>query len=392
MSLIYNKLNAVARGAGRISLLVALLLLSACTTIPAASPAAETSTATETEEAAFTCPEPSPRLEVTSTTLNVFTFIEYVPDDFLRCFEEVYGVDVNAGGYSTNSEMYAKLNAGASGYDLVQPSDYMVAPLTRQGLLQPLDHERLPALANINPNYLDLAFDPGNEYTMPYQAGTYAIAVNTDAVQNVPTRWADLWSDEYAGRMTFLDDARSVIGLTLLTLGYDLNSTDPAQLEEAKVRLAELVPNIRLFESDNPKAPLLAGDVDLGMVWTGEAFLAHAENPAIQYIYPEEGAVLWQDNWAIPADAANVDAAYAFLNYLNQPDLFWLTLRDFPYTNPNAAALVYAQEHHPELYEAYMASNATNMPAEDIARGHYLQDIGEALPLYDAIWTEVKGQ
>jgi spermidine/putrescine-binding protein len=343
-------------------------------------------------EGEFVCPEPNPRMEVTSKTLNVFTFIEYVPDDFMRCFEEVYGVDVNSGGFSTNSEMYAKLNAGASGYDLVQGSDYIVAPLVRQGLIQPLDHERLPALANINPDYLNLAFDPGNEFTLPYQAGTYAIAVNTDAVENVPSSWADLWSPEYAGRLTFLDDARSVIGLTLLTLGYDINSTDPAQLAEAKARLMELVPNIKLFESDNPKAPLLAGDVDLGMVWTGEAFLAHIENPAIEYIYPSEGAVLWQDNWAIPADAANVDAAYAFLNYLNQPDLFWLTLRDFPYTNPNAAALAWAQEHRPELYEAYMASNATNMPAEDIARGHFLQDIGEALPLYDAIWVEVKGQ
>lgn len=382
------------RALGALFVLVALLALVGCTPIvPAGDASASVSSSDEAGDAGdFVCPEPNPRLEVASTTLNLYTFIEYVPDDFVRCFEDVYGVDVNTGGYSTNSEMYARLNAGASGYDLVQPSDYMIAPMTRQGLIQPLDHDRLPALANINANYLNLAFDPGNEYTMPYQAGTYAIAVNTDKVAHVPARWADLWDAEYAGRMTFLDDARSVIGLTLLTLGYDLNSTDPAQLEEAKARLAELVPNIKLFESDNPKAALLAGDVDLGMVWTGEAFLAHVENPAIEYVYPEEGAILWQDNWAIPADAANVDAVYAFLNYINQPDLFWLTLRDFPYTNPNAAALTYAQENYPDLYAAYIASNATNMPAEDIARGHYLQDIGEALPLYDAIWTEVKGK
>lgn len=384
--------------------ILALLLLSACTALPVAAPATpadieptaataeEASTAEESAATDFTCPEPSPRLDVTSTTLNVYTFIEYVPDDFFRCFEEVYGVDVNTDGFSTNAEMYAKLNAGSSTFDLVQGSDYIIAPMERQGIIQPLDHAQLPNLANIDPNYLNLSFDPENEYTIPYQAGTYAIAVNTDAVEEVPTSWADLWKDEYAGRLTFLDDARSVIGLTLLTLGYDMNSTDPAQLAEAKTRLAELVPNIKLFESDNPKAALLAGDVDLGMVWTGEAFLAKQENPAIEYVYPREGAVLWQDNWTIPADAGNLDAVYAFLNYINQPDLFWLTLRDFPYTNPNAAALAWAQENRPELYEAYMASNATNMPAEDIARGHYLMDIGDALPLYDAIWTEVKGQ
>ncbi len=377
--------------------ILALMLITGCTALPVAAPAASTTVAAEeaAEEAAaqeFTCPEPSPRLDVTSTTLNVYTFIEYVPDAFFHCFEEVYGVDVNTDGFSTNSEMYAKLNAGSSTFDLVQASDYIIAPMERQGIIQPLDHAQLPNLANIDPNYLNLAFDPENDYTIPYQAGTYAIAVNTDAVENVPASWADLWKDEYAGRLTFLDDARSVIGLTLLTLGYDLNSTDPAQLAEAKTRLAELVPNIKLFESDNPKAALLAGDVDLGMVWTGEAFLAKQENPAIEYVYPSEGAVLWQDNWAIPAATGNLDAVYAFLNYINQPDLFWLTLRDFPYTNPNAAALAWAQENRPELYAAYMASNATNMPAEDIERGHYLKDIGEALPLYDAIWTEVKGQ
>jgi spermidine/putrescine-binding protein len=288
--------------------------------------------------------------------------------------------------------MYAKLSAGGANYDIVQPSDYIIAPMIRQGMLQPLDKSRLPALANFNPDFLDKEFDPGNEYTIPYQAGTYAIAVNTDAVETIPTSWADLWNAEYAGRLTFLDDARSVIGLTLLTLGYDLNSTDPAELAEAKTRLSELVPNIKLFESDNPKAALIGGDVDLGMVWTGEAFLANRENPAIQYIYPDEGAILWQDNWAIPANAPHVDAALAFMNYISQPDVFWLTLRDFPYNNPNAAALDYAQTHHPELYAAYMASNATNMPAEAIDAGHHIQDVGESLPLYDAIWVEVKGQ
>ncbi len=344
------------------------------------------------DAAAFVCPAPNPRFELTSTVLNLYTFAEYVPDDHIRCFEEAYGVEVNADVYSTNSEMYAKLSAGGARYDLVQPTDYIISLLIRQGLLQPLDKERLPALEGLDPNYLDQPFDPGNRYTVPYQAGTYAIAVNTDAVATVPAAWADLWKEEYAGRLVFLDDARSVIGLTLLTLGYDLNSTDPAQLAQAQERLAALVPNIRLFESDNPKVPLLAGDVDLGMVWTGEAFLAHQQNPAIEYVYPSEGAILWQDNYAIPAGASHADAAHAFINYTLQPDLFWITLRDFPYTNPNRAALEYARTHQPELYAAYIESPITNTPVEVLAQGHRLQDVGDALLLYDRIWTEVKAR
>jgi spermidine/putrescine-binding protein len=205
--------------------------------------------------------------------------------------------------------------------------------------------------------------------------------------------------------MVFLDDSRSVIGLTLLTLGYDVNTKDPAQLEEAKAKLAELVPNVKLFDSDSPKTALIAGDVDLGMTWTGEAFLAQQEKPAIQYIYPTEGAILWQDNYAILANAPHADAAYAWLNYSMQPDLFWTMLRDWPYTNPNQAALDFAKGNSMQvndangnattlgaIYDAYINSPVTNTPSADVKAGHWLDDLGDASPLYDQIWTEVKGQ
>jgi spermidine/putrescine-binding protein len=170
---------------------------------------------------------------------------------------------VNRDEYSANEEMYAKLSAGGAAYDLVQPTDYIVSLMAREGLLQELDHNKLPVLANFDANYLDFSFDPGNKYTIPYQAGTDAIVYNADAVTTPPTSWADLWNPEYAGRMVFLDDSRAVIGLTLLTLGYDVNTKDPAQLDEAKAKLKELVPGIKLFDSDSPKTALIAGDVDL---------------------------------------------------------------------------------------------------------------------------------
>lgn len=387
--------------------MVVALLVAGCagTTPPAAAPTAAEEGETPATAEGFVCPEPSPRMEVTSTQLNLFVWTEYIPQEMIDCFEEVYGVRVNREEYSSNEEMYAKLSAGGAGYDLVQPTDYIVGLMIRQGLLQPLDKEQLHVLENMDPAYLDLPFDPGNEYTVPYQAGSDAIVVNTDVVETIPSRWADLWNPEYAGRMVAIDDARVLIGITLLTMGYDINTTNPAELEAARPRLAELVSAIRIFDSDSPKTALIAGDADLGIVWTGEAFLAQQENPAIEYIYPEEGAIFWQDSYAIPADAPNLDAAYAWLNYTLQGDLFWLMLRDFPYTNPNRAALEYARtsemaiedadgnETTPAaLYEAYMASNITNTPAEEIERGLRIVDVGEALPLYDQLWTEVKGE
>lgn len=370
-------------------LVILSLALAACGSGGDSEPAADTGE--KVTSSGYACPEPEHQIEVTSTELNIFVWTEYIPQDMIECFELVYGITVNRDEYSSNEEMYAKISAGGTNYDLAQPTDYIVPLMIRQGLLQEFDSAKLPALANFDPAYLNPSFDPGNKYSLPYQAGTDAIVVNTETVENIPTSWADLWKPEYAGRMVFLDDSRATIGLTLLTLGYDVNTTDPAQLEEAKNKLAELVPNIKLFDSDSPKTALIAGDVDLGMTWTAEALLAQQENPAIQYIYPSEGPILWQDNWVMVKDAPHADAAYAWLNYTNQGNIFWMMLRDFPYTNPNAAALEYAKTNETELYDTYMASPITNTPAEVVANGHRIEDVGEATPLYDNIWVEVKG-
>ncbi len=378
-----NKRTTIWKGLATVA--VVSLLLAACG-VGAPAPTAGPKTTSD----GFVCPEPSPKMSVTSKEVNLFVWTEYIPPDTIECFELVYGIKVNRDEYSSNEDMYAKLSAGAAQYDLVQPTDYIVSLMVRQGLLQKLDRSQLPNFGNLDPNYLNFPFDPGNEYTLPYQAGTDAIVVNTDAVENVPASFADLWKPEYAGRIVTLDDSRAIIGATLLTLGYDVNTTDPAQLQEAEDKLAELAAGIRLYDSDSPKTALIAGDVDLGITWTGEAFLAQQENPAIQYIYPTEGAILWQDNYAIPAGAPHVDTAYAWLNYSLQGDVFWMMLRDFPYTNPNKAALDYAKENYKDIYDAYINSPITNTPADEIAKGHRIDDVGDATPLYDEIWTRIK--
>jgi len=338
----------------------------------------------------FVCPEPEAKIDVTSKELNLFVWTEYIPTEWKECYELVYGVQINHDEYSSNEEMYAKLSAGGTTYDLVQPTDYIIGLMIRQGMLQELDQTKLP-MANYDPNYLDLEFDPGNVYTVPYMGGNDSIIYNSETVTNPPTSYADLWNPEYAGRLVMLDDSRVIIGMTLLTLGYDINTTDPAQLEEAKNKLAELIPGVKLFDSDSPKTALIAGDVDLGITWTGEAFTAQQENPAFVYVYPTEGAVFWQDNWAMPTGASHADAAYAWINYTSQGNLFWLMLRDFPYVVPNKAALEFAKDNQKELYDAYMNSPITNVPQEAIDAGHAVEDVGEATPLYDQIWTEIKG-
>ena len=351
----------------------------------------DNSSAEHVTSSGFVCPEPNPRIDFESKEINIFTWTEYVPADIIDCFGLVYGVKVNTDYFSSNEELYTKMSFGqnVNPYDVVHPSDYMIGVLIREGLLKELDQSQLPNSKNLNTELISSYGDTLN-YVVPYQMGTQAIVYNSETVDTPPTSWADLWKPEYKGRIVSVDDNRVVIGAALLTLGYDVNTTDKAQLEEAKQKLLELMPNIRVFDSDSPKNPLLAGDVDLGIVWNGEAFLAQQENPAFQYVFPSEGSIIFYDGMGIPTNAPHPDAGYAWLNYLIQGDVFWLTLVDYPYTNPNSAALEFAKANHADVYDAYMSSNITNTPADIFAKGHEVSDLGNALSLYDEIWTEIK--
>ena len=366
-------------------LLVPVLILSACGPVP--TPAAQTASPVSDPG----CARPSPKMEVTSREFNMFTWSEYVPDEIVKCFEEVYGIKVNHDTFSSQGELLAKLTRGASGYDIVQPSDDMVQLMVEQGLFAELDHSQLSVMDNFNPAFLNPAFDPQNKYSLPYQGGSTGITYNSETVKTPPASYADLWRPEYANRMIMVDDSRTMITLTMLALGYDANSTDPAQLKEAKAKLRELTANVRIFDSDSPKTALISGDAELGVIWSTEAFTASAENPAFKYVYPGEGVIVWQDNFAIMQDAPHVDAAYAWLNYLFQPDVFWMVMRDHSGANPDAAAVEYAKVHQPAVYEAYMRSNISNVPGEAVTGGHWLKALTpENSSIFDQMWTEVK--
>jgi spermidine/putrescine-binding protein len=329
--------------------------------------------------------------ETESSELNLYGWSEYVPQTLLDKFTEETGINVNYDAYSSNEELMAKLQAGASGYDVIIPSDYTVSILMAQGLLDEIDLAQIPNFANIDPQLQNPGFDPGNKYTVPYQWGTTGLVVDTEKVTQPISKWAQLWDPAFKERVVMLDDEREVLGTVLMTLGYDKNSTDPAQLEEAKQKLIELMPNIRLFDSDSPKTALLAGEVWLGLTWNGEASLAHMENPAIQYICPEEGCGFWLDNLAIPKNAPHKDAALKFMNFVLDPANSLLITKEFPYSNPNIKALELLKSQDAAAYEAYMSFAGTNPPPDVMQRAKPTLDIGEATTLWDQIWTEVKG-
>jgi spermidine/putrescine-binding protein len=324
-------------------------------------------------------------------TLNLYSWSEYIPQEALDRFSDQTGVQINYDTYASNEELLAKLKAGGANYDVIVPSDYLVGLMREEGLLTPLDKAKLANVANLDSRFLDQQFDPGNQFTVPYQWGTTGIVSNQAKVQPPITSFADLWRADLKDRLVVLDDQREMLGIALVQLGLDRNSTDPDDLAKARDKLIALKPNIRVFDSDSPKSQLLAGEVDAGVVYNGEAALLERENPDFKYLLPADGCGVWFDNLAIPTGAPHPDVAHAFIDFMLAPEQSLLVTRDFPYSNPNTAGLKLLEAELPELHAAYQASAATNPSAEAVAKCQPVLDVGAALPIYGDMWTEVKG-
>lgn len=317
--------------------------------------------------------------------LNIFIWTEYVPDSVIEKFEDETGIKVNVSTFSSNEDMLAKVQAEASdAYDIVQPSDYMVQRMIEQDMLAELDKDALPNLSNIGEQYLNPSYDPGNVYSVPYQGGVAAIAVNTDMVDIDIDSYADLFDPSLKDSLVALDDYRAVIGMTARSMGYSMNETDPAHLQEISDKLMTLKPNIKLYDSDSPKSALISGDCAVGMVWNAEIALAMEENDSIEIVYPKEGPYVFMDNWAVMKDSPNYDNAMTFINFMMDPDVVQMVLEEFPYLNPNTTAVE-------AMGEEYSSNLAKNPPAEVIASGEYVQNLDvDTLAIYDEMWTQLK--
>jgi spermidine/putrescine-binding protein len=317
--------------------------------------------------------------------LNIFVWTEYVPQSVVDKFEKDTGIKVNVSTFSSNEDMLSKVKSETEGaYYIVQPSDYMVAQMISQGMLQELDKAQLPNISNMNSAYLDASYDPGNVYSIPYLGGAGGIAVNTDVIKDKITSYADLFKPEYKDQLVVLDDYRAVIGISAKSIGYGMSETDPAILEKVKAQVLKLKDNIKLYDSDSPKSALISGDCNLAFCWSAEIALAMEENPAIQIVYPSEGPFLFMDNWCVTKGAKNYDNAMKFINYMMEAETGKAVAEEFPYLNPNAEAIKL-------LGDDFINNPAKNPPSEALKNGEFVQNIPtEAISIYDDIWTELK--
>ena len=278
-------------------------------------------------------------------TIAVYNWGDYIDEDLIAKFEEETGYKVVYSTFDSNEAMMTKLNQGGTHFDVVVPSEYAIQKMVEDDLLQPIDKSLLPNLKNIDERFMDLAFDPGNTYSVPYFWGTVGIVYNPAMLNGkVITSWNDLWNEDLRNQILMVDGAREVIGMGLNSLGYSLNSKDKEQLIEAKEKLDTLTPNIKAIVGDEIKMLMANEEASVGIVWSGDAADIMWENENLDYVVPSEGSNLWFDNFAIPKSAQNVEGAHAFINFLLDPENAAQNTDYVGYSTPNVGAFEYMDE------------------------------------------------
>lgn len=315
--------------------------------------------------------------------LSVYTWSDYIKPSLVQRFEREHGCRVVLDTFESNEAMYAKLKAGATGYDLLTPSSYMVSLMHAQGLLRRLDRALLPNLVHVDPEYLAIAIDKAMDHSVPYMITNTGIAYLEGRVANVVPSWRMFGRTDLRGRMTMFNDMRETIGAGLKCLGHSLNSTSPAELAEAETLLLEWKKNLAKFDNEQYKIGLASGEFLLVHAWSGDIFQVRKENPDVRFFVPEEGTVISCDDLVIPADAREVALAHAFIDFLLDPSVAAENTATIYYLCPN-------KDSYP-LLPAEIRDNPGIFLAPAIrAKSEMIADIGAANALYVAVWDRLK--
>ena len=249
-------------------------------------------------------------------TLNVLNWGDYIDPALLRQFEDETGISVKYTTMTSNEEMLVKLASPDNIYDVCFPSDYIIEKLIADDLLYKIDQANIPNLKNIDSRFLDLSFDPGNQYSVPYMWGTVGILYNTTMVTDPVDSWNILWDEKYAGEILMYDSMRDTIGITLKKLGYDINTRNEEDILAAQEALIAQKPLVRAYLTDDIKMELINGNAAMGVVYSGDAVYCISENPDLAYVVPKEGSNVWFDNIIIPKTSQHTAEAEKFIDFL----------------------------------------------------------------------------
>lgn len=315
--------------------------------------------------------------------LNVYNWDTYIGETTLSSFTENTGIEVQYDLYANLEEMFAKFQAGNPGYDIIFPSDYMIETMIAADMLVELDRSKIPNFANVDEAFLNPSFDPGCKYNAPYFWGSVGIGYRKSKVGEVDS-WSILFdSDKHSGRMAMLADQRFVMGVALLYLGYSANTKNQDEINAARDLLIKTKKHLKGFVPDSGQDMLISGDIDLVMEWNGDILKVMEEDDDLSYVIPKEGTVIWVDGLSIPKGAPNIDLAYEFINHVMDAKVNAEIANTIHYATTNKSA----REH---VAEADLNNPAIYASDEVVNKSEALADVGDALPLYDAAWTEIQ--
>ena len=319
----------------------------------------------------------------------VFNWGEYIDEEVLDLFEKETGIEVVYEEYEMNEDMYPKIKNNAVRYDVVCPSDYMIQKMIEENLLAEINFENVPNIKNIDPTYLKSAeeFDPGNKYSVPYCWGTLGILYNKTLVEEPIDSWGALFDEKYSGNLLMIDSVRDAFGIALAYLGYEVNTTNEAELEEAKALLQKQYPLVQAYVVDQVRDKMIGGDAALGVIYSGEAIYTARENPDLTYVVPKEGSNVWIDGWVIPKNCQSKENAEAFINFMCDPDIALKNFEYITYSTPNAAA-------RELITDEDIKNSPVAFPDQSILdRCKTFRYLGEEVEsMYIDKWNEVKSQ
>jgi len=316
--------------------------------------------------------------------LNLYIWSEYLPQDVIQEFTRRTGIAVRYDLYDSNEPVLEKLQSGVADYDLVVPSDYMVRILIHLKLLRPLERARLKNFGNLDPRFLDREFDPKNAYSLPYVWGTTGYGYNRLKSGRAQDSWAPLFDPANEGQILMLDDMRECFAAALKFQGHSLNSTDPGELRQAADLLKKQKPLVKTYNSGDYENILAAGDVTYAHGYNGQlARIALRDPRRFAFVLPKEGATIWMDSVCIPSRARNLDSIYAFLDYIQEPEVNARIVNAVSYASANVPARKFIR---PEIL-----NDPAIFPSDEaLKKCEFLEDIGEATSILDEYWTEIK--
>ena len=325
------------------------------------------------------------RAEETERTINVYNWGEYIDESVLEEFEEETGIHVNYKTFASNEMLYSAIKGGGNNYDVIFPSDYMVARMREEGMLRELDYSKIPNAANIDPRYLNPAYDPEQKYSIPYMWGTTGIIYNTTMVDEAPTCWMDLFTTELKGQVLIFDNPRDCIGLALKALGYSFNTTNKDEIAEAADLLIRQKEEgiVQAYVMDQIFDKMINNEAAIGTYYAGDYLTMVEENPDLAFVQPEEGSNLFVDAMCIPTCSKNYEDALAFINFMCRDDIVLRNCEETGYSSPSVTAM--------ELMDEEMASDPIAYPGEDILnKAETFGGLpGDTLTFYDHEWIRI---